>query len=231
MLDIVKTRTTPYRPCSNGQVERFNRLILQIIRCFIKDDQKSWDEYLPFVGAAIRAMQNRQTGYSANFMMFGRELTMPADLVFKSPTIDTQHDNAPEFVKRLYKVMQEAHQIARERLKSTQFRQKKTYDVKLRQSTYSSGDLVYKLDSSAKAGVCRKLQSPWIGPFLVIDVKKFPLLKIRGQRKEETVHHDRVKNAMTRRYLFGCENCNRNSMNQHCKKLIMRQNPRLGRMI
>ena len=32
---IVKTRTTPYRPSANGQVERMNLTILQMLRCLI----------------------------------------------------------------------------------------------------------------------------------------------------------------------------------------------------
>ena len=39
ILMIAKTRTTPYRPSANGQVERMNRTILQILRCFIRDQQ------------------------------------------------------------------------------------------------------------------------------------------------------------------------------------------------
>ena len=35
LLNIVKTKTTPYCPSANGQVERMNRTILQILRCFI----------------------------------------------------------------------------------------------------------------------------------------------------------------------------------------------------
>ena len=31
---ITKTRTTPHRPCSNGQVERYNCLLLQLIHCY-----------------------------------------------------------------------------------------------------------------------------------------------------------------------------------------------------
>ena len=31
LLQITKTRTTPYRPCSNGQVECYNRTLLQLI--------------------------------------------------------------------------------------------------------------------------------------------------------------------------------------------------------
>ena len=36
LLKIVKTKTTPYRPSANGQVERMNRTIFQILRCFIQ---------------------------------------------------------------------------------------------------------------------------------------------------------------------------------------------------
>ena len=43
LLEIGKTRTTSYRPSANGQVERYNRSIAQIIRCCIVNRQDSWD--------------------------------------------------------------------------------------------------------------------------------------------------------------------------------------------
>jgi transposase InsO family protein len=61
LLDIGKTWTTPYHPSSNGQVERFNSLILQRVRCFIKKQQNKWDEYLQLLAGAIRATPSRQT--------------------------------------------------------------------------------------------------------------------------------------------------------------------------
>ena len=42
LLDAVKTRTTPYRPCWNGQVERYNQLVLNFLRCFLGTQQKEW---------------------------------------------------------------------------------------------------------------------------------------------------------------------------------------------
>ena len=46
ILKIVKTRTTPYRPSANGQVERMYRTIFQILRCFIRGQQEDWDLHL-----------------------------------------------------------------------------------------------------------------------------------------------------------------------------------------
>ena len=66
LLRITKTRTTPYRPCSNGQVERYNCLLLQLIRCYISTRQNTWDEDLQLLAGALRAMKNQSTGYSTN---------------------------------------------------------------------------------------------------------------------------------------------------------------------
>ncbi|KAK3750995.1 hypothetical protein QZH41_007605 [Actinostola sp. cb2023] len=43
LLDIEKTRTTPLHPESDGQVERFNRRLKEMLRGKIKDDQSDWD--------------------------------------------------------------------------------------------------------------------------------------------------------------------------------------------
>lgn len=69
LLQIAKTRTTPYHPASNGQVERYNRTLLQALRCYIKNKQDTWDEYLQQLAGASRASKNRQTGFSPNEMM------------------------------------------------------------------------------------------------------------------------------------------------------------------
>ena len=46
MLKIHKARTTPYRPSANGQVERYNRTLMDAVRCYIDKAQDRWDEHL-----------------------------------------------------------------------------------------------------------------------------------------------------------------------------------------
>jgi transposase InsO family protein len=42
LLGVTQTRTIPYHPASNGQVKRFNRTVLQMIRCHVDKTQNIW---------------------------------------------------------------------------------------------------------------------------------------------------------------------------------------------
>ncbi len=85
LLHIHKTRTTPYRPSVNGQVERYNRTLMDAIRCYITN-QNEWDLHLPHLAGALRSSVNRHTGFTANRMMLGREVNQAVDLMFPIET-------------------------------------------------------------------------------------------------------------------------------------------------
>ena len=192
LLEITKTRTTPYRPRGNGQVERYNRLLLQMIRCCVQDANRNWDRYLPQLAAAIRAMPNRNTGFSANLMMLGREVVGPRDLLFHLFEEQSGRE-PPAYVRELRDALSRTHEIARQHLRVAQERQKRTYDLKLAERSYEEGDLVYKLEAACKPGQSRKLAKVWSGPHLITKKLSAVLYKIKGRRRECVAHHDRLK--------------------------------------
>ncbi|CAG2213150.1 unnamed protein product [Mytilus edulis] len=65
ILDIKKTRTTPYH----------QNLM----------NQRDWDEYIPFVMMAYRASEHETTGQTPNSLMLGRELSTPLDIMYEMP--------------------------------------------------------------------------------------------------------------------------------------------------
>ena len=48
-LAICKIRTNPYRPQSDGQVERFNRTLVQVLKPLVNENMDDWDEQVEFV--------------------------------------------------------------------------------------------------------------------------------------------------------------------------------------
>lgn len=77
-------------------------------------------------------------------------------------------------------------------------RQKRTYDLRLHNHKYDVGNLVYMTDLSTKIAQSKKLQKPWIGPFVVTGKLSSVLYRIKNRRKEKVVHHDRLKRCSDR---------------------------------
>ena len=75
---IHKTRTTPFHPRSDGQTERANRTILQMLRASIDAQPESWPDRLPALLAAYRMTPHSVTGISPNMATVSyTHLTLP----------------------------------------------------------------------------------------------------------------------------------------------------------
>lgn len=198
-LQITKTRTTPYHPSSNGQIERINRTVLQMIRCFIEGKNQSWDRDLPLLTMALHSTENRNTGFTPNQMMLGREVFHPADLIMGTASPNMSHFQPAEWVQHLSTTLHEVHKLARENLRSSIRTQKRLYDTRLQESVFNPGDVVYLRDSSTKVKISTKLRPIWKGPYLVV-LSRPPLYHIQDRRKTHCVHHDRLKLCRDRRF-------------------------------
>ena len=183
--------TTPYYPKGNGQVERYNRTIIETIRCLKVKSEKDWDIYLPHITSAIRCLENRSTGFSTNRLMLGREVHKPAHVHFGLSSLVSV--SVSEYIKRLNFVMRETHCIGRENLKGILLRRKRDYDIKLKQESYEVGDFVYKLNNAIKKGVSKKLQSLYDGPFIVTQVLSPILIEMESRKRKKVVHHNKLK--------------------------------------
>ncbi|VDI61792.1 COMPASS component SPP1 [Mytilus galloprovincialis] len=195
-LQISNTRTTAYQPSANGQVERYNRTLMDIVRCFVNKSQKDWDEYLPQLASAIRSSDNRMTGMTPNKMMLGREVNMPIDLVFRPPTESDESEEA--YVSRLIAEIRQAHEIARQKLKTSQEYMKRDYDIKMRKNEYVPGDLVYIIDTASVKGRSKKLDPPWKGPGIIVEKITSYVYRVKLEKSVFVINHDRMKKCNDR---------------------------------
>ena len=116
---------------------------------------------------ALHATVNRNTGFTPNQLMLGREVILPKDLVIGSVR-QSMGSTPEELVIDFSDRLSQFHHEAREQLKTSKTYQMKEYDLSAKGSLYEPGDFVYLRDRSTKKGKSPKLQQIWKGPFLVI---------------------------------------------------------------
>ncbi len=51
---IKKTRTTPYHPMGNGQVERFNQTLIRMLGTLDQDKKVDWKAHYPNYGPCLQ---------------------------------------------------------------------------------------------------------------------------------------------------------------------------------
>jgi transposase InsO family protein len=83
-LGVSKTRTMPLHPQSDGMVERYMKTV-EHLRKVAASHQRDWDERLPLFLLAYRASTHNTMGSTPASLVFGRELQLPCDLLFRAP--------------------------------------------------------------------------------------------------------------------------------------------------
>ena len=132
-----------------------------------------------------------------NLLTMGREVRLPAKLVFGSTNSFDGEDitSYGDFVDVLRARMQYAHEIARKYISSAAKWSKDLYDTKVAFHRYNEGDMVWYLMEVRKVGISPKLEFGFEGPFLI--KKKLSkidfVLQLDRCGTEKPVHHNKIK--------------------------------------
>ena len=86
-LQVEMRLTASYNPAANGLVEQVNRNISSLLMVMLEDGVSDWPKKLNILFSAYNASPQITTGYSPNYIVFGRELVEPVDLVLGSKGI------------------------------------------------------------------------------------------------------------------------------------------------
>ena len=126
-------------------------------------------------------------------LMFGREVTLPVDILFPTPGA-SQQPMPVEYVQNLKVLLEDVYHHIRKCLRRAAEAQKKEYNTKMVLHPYEVGGLVYRRSPMAK-----KLDTAWIGPLVVTKKYSQILYQVAGKCRSSVLHHDLLK-------LYPCAN-------------------------
>ena len=142
IAEIEKSRTTPYHPMGNGQCERFNQTLLQMLGT-LEDYQKSdWKAHVPTLVHAYNATFHHSTGYSPYFLMFGRHPRLAIDAFLGLSPDALSATKQTEYVRKLRERLLFAYRKAQEAARRSADEHKARYDLKVRETLLHPGDRV-----------------------------------------------------------------------------------------
>jgi transposase InsO family protein len=71
LLRIKKIHTTAFHPESNGGIERGHRVFIEYLRHYVTEDQRGWDDWIPYAAHVYNVTTHRATGYTPFELLFG----------------------------------------------------------------------------------------------------------------------------------------------------------------
>ena len=119
LYGVQKSRTTPYHPQGNGQCERFNRTLHDLLRALPPERKSRWPQHLPHLLYAYNTTVHGSTGYSPYELLFGRPARIPLDLLLGRDVEEGSADWVVDHRQHLEVV----HRVARDRLGAAHARQ------------------------------------------------------------------------------------------------------------
>ena len=188
---VDKTRTTPYRPQSNGKCERFNRTFITMLRRAVQRRPYDWEPLLPAVLQAYRSTPSEATGFTPFRLAFGREMRLPIDV--GTPLPEPPRD-IRTFVNSLVEDLEWSYDVAREVSGLQHRRSEARYNERAVEKQYAPGALVRVLQHGRHYGAPSKLVAPYSGLCEVVEVRG-PVLTMRelDTQRVFTANHDAVR--------------------------------------
>jgi hypothetical protein len=188
-------RSTAYRPQTDGQTERVNRKLEEILRAYVDDRATDWDTRLAAAEFAINNASSASTRTSPFFLNYGFHPLMPTTMDISSIT-GNKNQGAIDFATQLETDLKSAKEL----LHQAQERQKRSADLKLQDRQFQVGDQVLLSTKDLNIKDSSKLNAKWVGPFKVLEIVSPLALRLElptTMKIHPVIHVSRLKSYHT----------------------------------
>ena len=157
---VQKLHTTPYHPQGNGQYERFNSTLCNMLGTLSEEEKSDWKSYLGCMTRAYNCTKHASTTYSPYYLMFGRHPRLPVDVEFGLPKSNSgDNSSKSRYVQKLRRRLNYAFQKATKVANQQANKYKSSYDKSIRGPQLQEKDIVLVKIVAHKSR--HKLQDKW----------------------------------------------------------------------
>jgi hypothetical protein len=164
-LDTQLCFSFAYHPQIDGQTERVNKILADMLRACALQYGRSWDKSLPYAEFSYNNSYQESLKMALFEMLYGRRC--------RTPLFWSEAGERKVFGPDILQEAEKQVRMVRVNLRVVQSRQKSYSDHRRRELSFEVGDFVY-LKVTPMRGLCRfkvryKLAPRFIGPFKILE--------------------------------------------------------------
>ena len=165
--------TTPYHPQSNGQCERFNSTLCNMLGTLSDEEKSDWKSHLGCMTHAYNCTRHVSTTYSPYYLMFCRHPRLPIDVEFglHKPNC-SDNCSKSRYIQKLRRRLNYAHKKASKYSSEQAQKYKTSYDRSVKGPQLQVNDLVLVKIVAHKAR--HKIQDKWESEEYIVPEQPIP---------------------------------------------------------
>jgi transposase InsO family protein len=187
LLNVQHSKTSPYHPQCNSQVEVFNKTVKKYLASYVDDSTLNWDEWLPALMLAYNTSYHSTIATTPFELLFGVKPRLPS---LPAPDIERHHYGESIAAER-FQMLQQARKLAQQTAAEQGEKYKNQYDKLASPHKFEIGQKVWLSDTTS-IGKNAKLTPNWIGPYQIIDINDTNA-KLQIKNKQKVVNIARLK--------------------------------------
>jgi len=197
-LGIKANFSRPYHFSSHGSIERAILTVESILRKFIQENEKTWDELIPFLLFSLRQVPHSGSKFSPSELVFGRK---PRDILDVARETYTNGDIAEKklkmptvkYIEKLNAGIAAAIGAAKQNQTQAQTKMKREFDKHCSKRELKPGDKALILLPAGN----QKISKTWQGPFSVLKKCEHNNYDIQLPRRVARLHINSLRRYET----------------------------------
>ena len=176
LMGVQKIWTSPYHPQTNGQCERFNSTLINMLGTLPKEKKSELKNHIGTLVHAYNCTQNSAAGFSPYYLMFGRQPHLPVDVALGLAPCTIMEPGTSTFIQKLRECTKWAHEKAESFQAKKAQRHKCNFDKRSRAAALEVRDMVLVCVTAFKGH--HKMQDRWENREYVVEKWPYPNIPV-----------------------------------------------------